>query len=556
MSQPSFDLIDQPWIPCVDLDGQPRMLGIGETLIRAHELREIFDDSPLVTVTLHRLLLAVVHHMVQGPRDPDHWAAIWKDGTGGFERTEVDEYFAAADRRRRFDLFDADYPFYQSADLPFAEAAQGGKKGRDFAAPVSRLAIEQASGSNVTLFDHSVDTNPKPVGAGEAARLLVAMMGFSVGGTITFIDKKDRSAKACPLVKGAIAVVRGDSLFQTLALNLHQLNGGDGEPFEFDESVDCPAWARKDKVVPEGRLPRGYLDYLTWQSRRIRLKPEADGAGATVVRQAVMMKGEFFPDEFQRRGHETMVAFRVKKDTKPNENPFIPIGFQEDRVFWRNSLALYQSIDQLWVRPPMVDWLNRVCLAGHLNRSLVFPLDLYGMSSDQAKILFWRHERFSLPMELIDSAARLIVLKTALDCAEKTRSNLWKAVRRFAQVLVLQDEKKQPGTEQNKDMKNIVQTLGIERSYWERLEEVFQQLLDSLMASPAEDSDRLVEIGESWLDEVHKTARRVFEQSVERAVNSGRSQRAAAVAGRSLNWLLKNHRAELFEPISELAETN
>lgn len=62
---PEFNLVDQSWIPCLLRDGgKPQELSLRDTLIGAHEIRELCDDSPLVTVSLHRLLLAVLHRVV------------------------------------------------------------------------------------------------------------------------------------------------------------------------------------------------------------------------------------------------------------------------------------------------------------------------------------------------------------------------------------------------------------------------------------------------------------------------------------------------------------
>lgn len=62
----SFNLIDEPWIPCIRLDGKPDELSLRAVFAQAHQLREIRGDSPLETASLHRLLLAVLHR-VFGP---------------------------------------------------------------------------------------------------------------------------------------------------------------------------------------------------------------------------------------------------------------------------------------------------------------------------------------------------------------------------------------------------------------------------------------------------------------------------------------------------------
>src|SRR5581483_3989392 len=106
---PSFDLIDEPWLPCVRPDGAAVELGLRQALAGAHELGELYDPSPLVTVALHRLLLAILHRAYRGPAVPAAWRAIWN--AGRFDPAVIDAYL---DRwRHRFDLFDPERPFYQ-----------------------------------------------------------------------------------------------------------------------------------------------------------------------------------------------------------------------------------------------------------------------------------------------------------------------------------------------------------------------------------------------------------------------------------------------------------
>ena len=61
---PRFDLLNEPWIPCLGLDGKPRDYGILDVLRHTHELRDVRDPSPLVTYGLYRLLLAVVRERI------------------------------------------------------------------------------------------------------------------------------------------------------------------------------------------------------------------------------------------------------------------------------------------------------------------------------------------------------------------------------------------------------------------------------------------------------------------------------------------------------------
>ena len=73
----SFNLVYEPFVPCVGLKSLPIEYGLQEVLINAHKVAEIRDESPLVTVALHRLLLAVLHRCYRGPKNPAERIAIW-----------------------------------------------------------------------------------------------------------------------------------------------------------------------------------------------------------------------------------------------------------------------------------------------------------------------------------------------------------------------------------------------------------------------------------------------------------------------------------------------
>src|SRR5437764_1023261 len=110
----SFDLVDEPWLLSVERQSRrPVSLGLRDTLVRAHELRELVDPSPLVIAALHRLLLALLHRIV-GPAGPDAWLDLWRAGC--WEPGLIDNY--PQRWRPRFDLFEPERPFYQTTGVP------------------------------------------------------------------------------------------------------------------------------------------------------------------------------------------------------------------------------------------------------------------------------------------------------------------------------------------------------------------------------------------------------------------------------------------------------
>src|SRR5579875_3851362 len=150
----NFNLLDEPWVPCVMADGSAQELSLADALLRAHEVRELFDESPLVTVALHRLLLAILHRNF-GPASIGEWFQLWRRGRWNEETLKA--YFTRW--HERFELFHPERPFYQMPEAPSLPYE-----------PITVLFQELSSGNNPTLFDHSLDRGGVSVSPALAAR--------------------------------------------------------------------------------------------------------------------------------------------------------------------------------------------------------------------------------------------------------------------------------------------------------------------------------------------------------------------------------------------------
>lgn len=522
---PGFNLIDEPWIPCSVPAGGQQAYGLHGVLAAAHEIGEIDDPSPLVTIALYRLLLAVLHR-VFGPEAHGDWEALWS--AGRFDAARLDGYLAQW--HDRFGLFDERHPFYQTPGLDLSTAG-----------PVAKLTHELASGNNVTLFDHTTEARPASFTAAQAARYLVAHQAFAVGGLVSYDLKEHKSATAAPLVKMAVGLVRGRNLFQTLMLNMVRYSPGAREPFP-TRGDDRPAWERDEPTVPGERPVAGYLDLLTWQSRRIRLRGEGLIDGSPAVSGVVIMKGAQFEASYQAYEHETMAAFARPEKPKPGQEAPAPIGFREDRAIWRDSLALLSLPGTGKQRPRVLDWLNELLDDGIINRAQILPLDLYGMCSDRASVLLWRHERLPLPLAYLDNKNLLDSLDTALHLAEQGGRDLNRAIRWLA-TLLLAPEADQEGARQplGEDVSRLADSLGATRLYWAALDTRFQPFMIDL-AEDTHDEDGVPLYGARelplWAWGVRRTARDAFEEIARGLDTSARALKATAKAQSHLNGLL------------------
>src|SRR5262249_1174695 len=141
--------------------------------------------------------------------------------------------------------------------------------------------------------------------------------------------RTEGSADAGQLVKSAVVIAKGDNLFQTLMLNLVHYSADDEMPFAFKAKADRPAWERDDEPRPVDRRYDGYLDLLTWQSRRVKLVAERDTEGNLLgVSGVVAMKGFQLPDGYWRYHYETMVGYIRAENAKGKQDPWPPLGFR------------------------------------------------------------------------------------------------------------------------------------------------------------------------------------------------------------------------------------
>ena len=259
-----FNLIDEEWIPCITCDGRGAEFGIRDTLLKAHELREIYDDSPLVTVAIHRLLLAILYRSHGGPTSFQDWRKLYD--LGKFDSGIVTDYLKKEQWKDRFDLLANEHPFYQMGGLKTNKAVS-----------VNRLATECASGNNATLFDHCSDDEDPTWSLARTARQLLACQSFALGfgkSGNAMIDDKDEalpySADAIAL-RGMTVWMQGPTLFDTLMINLMPSEDESIPPWELEDPHEHrdKVYGKNKRIVPSF----GIVDRFTWQSRLVRLIP-------------------------------------------------------------------------------------------------------------------------------------------------------------------------------------------------------------------------------------------------------------------------------------------
>jgi CRISPR system Cascade subunit CasA len=500
---PEYVLTEEPWIPCETADGARIELGLRETLERAHELRAVSDNSPVITASLHRLLLAILHRCF-GPEDEASWLALYR--AGRFDPQRVGTY---VDRwKSRFDLLEPHRPFYQCVDDNMR------KFGAD---PPARLVLERSNyGAPVALFQSRpttyLETMPLPL----AARLVVAFHAYTPGGLIRK-PSEPPSGKAGPLNRGAFCLVTGKTLFETLVLNLLVYRPNDSLPIPGQAESDKPAWESDEPTTPTSAVPRGWLELLTWQSRRLLLRLDET---QRVVAGVVVAVGRGLEGGIR----DPMLAWRRSEKTG-----FFPVSFSPDRAFWRDVHALFISGDpeNSSERPKTLSQLSQAGIRATVGEERRFELSLFGLSGDQAKIFLVRSERLPAPSRVLADPDLGLAVREALGAAETGANSLRDGTRRAVQgALAHGDRRPDPA-----DVTRMARHVAADDHYWGELRVEFELFLDALAVDEAAASARFREA-------VLQKARRAFER-VERGLGtSGHQLHAGAEGRRQLEYRL------------------
>jgi CRISPR system Cascade subunit CasA len=490
-----FNLVTDPWVPVIEAAGGPlRVRSLADVLSDASALREIWSPSPLETIALHRLALAVLHAALRGPANVPEGRALLRDGWPG---TDVGDYLERW--RSRFGLFDPQRPFFQYASVPDSKVS-----------PVTRLAHERASANNPTLFDHSRDGDPPLLAPDAAARLLVAHQLYALGGGVN----KPFNLSHGPMAGKLSVIVLGENLRTTLAANL--VRYGDDLPMPMDD--DAPVWEQKALAQPDrnGTFPRGYLDYLTWQSRAIKLRPNADGTVSTCeYRQNLKLTSDVPPDP--------LVPYR--RDLKRG---FLAVEVRRGRALWRDAHAIIAGTLEGSLRAVpngVLAWLSEIAEPDTRPRGLIAG----GIASNQARVEHWVMGRLPVSTRLLHDDTVRGALAESIARAEQGGQALGRAARRTATLLVApaSDEPGAPRPDTSV-IAPVAESLGAHEIYWAALEPAFDVLARELGGTPD------IEAIATWTTAVRDTARAAFVAAVRQLDGSARSLRASAGGERVL----------------------
>ncbi|WP_329008627.1 type I-E CRISPR-associated protein Cse1/CasA [Streptomyces sp. NBC_01601] len=391
----SFDLTSQPWIGVLRTDGSQTELSLREIFARAGELRYLMGELATVEFALMRLLLAIAHDALDGPREMEDWGDLWEDADCF---APVAAYLDQC--RDRFDLLHSAAPFFQTAGL---------RTQKDEVFSLSRIVADVPTGDPFfTARMPGVDR----LSFAEAARWVVHAHAYDTSGIKTGMvgDQRVRGGKVYPLGTGWAGglggvFVEGDTLRETLLLNLIATDtyGMDFGP------EDRPTW-RREPCGPRGteRPATGPRDLYTWQSRRLRLHHDADGVHGVVLGYGDPLASR---NTHQR---EPMTAWRrsTAQEKKLRRTPvYLPKEHAPSRSPWRGLAALVADRavaaqgeePAAFLRPGVLEWIARLVTEGSLSRHHLVRARVVGAvyGTQQSVIDDIVDDRLTMPVVLL-----------------------------------------------------------------------------------------------------------------------------------------------------------
>jgi CRISPR system Cascade subunit CasA len=495
-SKPTYSLWTEPWITVEDLNGGLVKTGVAEALQEAHKLNAIHDPSPLVVAAIHRLLTAVIHDIVRPVVDED-LIDIWES-----KRFPAGQITAFGERYAdRFDLFSAEKPFLQSADLPLepSKRAAGMK-------PVSYLTKEIPAGTEVTHYWHG-EAEENVFCPTCAARGLVTVPAFATSG----------GAGIKPSINGVPPIYvlpADDTLFASLTASLVL---PDFQPDARSRTEDR-VWWRHDPIVERKAVVHevGYLHSLTFPARRVRLHPEPMRKACSRcgrrsewgVRTMIFRMGESRPKKAQP-WRDPFAAYR------PRKKDLIPIRPVEGKALWRDYAALFlpsQEDDKEATLPPAALYQRAELAADRDNpvgpKLAIYPVRCIGMRTDmRAKVFEWIDAAFSVPAALARDPLSAGEVRRGLDFATQCARTIAGTFRHTF------------NEEGNRDHHATLRQRMLD-AYWRELATPFRQFVLDLIE--VEDWDPACA---RWADRVVRTGNTVFRNHAEMVGHGGEALR-------------------------------
>jgi len=469
MNHISFNVLKEPWIPLVDLEGKQVELGILPCLLSAHEYSEIIDSTPITEFGMYRLLVAfVLDALVEAGRYPQDVYDL-RDllDEGRLDHTILDNYVNICGNV--FELFDVNKPFLQTI-----------MSNNEVESP-ARLFPSVPSGTNVAFWKHGRQED-LAIEAKVAVRWLTSVPPFMIAGGSGYSP----SINATPPI---YVMPVGKNLFETVIINIPL-----GESFKNGQN-NSVAWR---KTVPPGQqfAHVDILEGLTWRPRKIQLIPSLANINSLSVNTMKFANGDKSGFDWT----DPNVAYEYSEKGRTS------VRMKENRPLWRDAGPLL-LLDNKQIgtgigkrgsqRPNIVDVSFRIS-----DDNPFVKVNLYGMRADKAKIFEWTKSAYSIPKKLGRNTRLGSLVHSEILLASDAANVLRGAIKMLY-------------PREGEGSKTPFLTVGIraERLFWTRSESAFYDLLaafNSLPDDAVDDIDLIKHSRKNWREEIKKNIFELF----------------------------------------------
>lgn len=506
-----FDVLREPWIPALRMDGSPVSLGILDLLEQAHELKALGSESPLENYSIFRLLTAFLMDAYT-PEYIDDRRQILESGhfDPAVLQRYVEQCVAEGDS---FNLFDEKRPFMQ---------ARYDEKYDKKTVPVAVLVHALPAGNNHIHFDHRLSSE-HCLTAAEALRALCAAYVFCISGLAG-----PSSVNNTPCI---YVVYEGRTLFESLVVSMISKDECESQNIPWSEPP--VAWRNDDGIIPEKKCSTvSLMAAFTWLPRRVTFVPvEIDGV--LYIKEVYCQAGLNFQGD--GRWYDPHVPYRKNKEEWYSVKP------QSGRELWRDVGAVTAAEPLVGsTRQPLI-LANYKELTGS-KASRLLKVQLIGLVTKQAKYLSIQDDSLALPALFFEEPALGRLLRNDLNDIEEMASYISSSYNKPAEEKHSQSNNKK----QNKRLSSEIVTELQSQFFSTMYEKLFSEYFP-YVAKIDRNQDNWGGLAGEYLDNILKKMRDlVMHQGAQRFASNARALRDMSAAeadfARRCGTLLKKRR--------------
>ncbi|MFA6929353.1 MAG: type I-E CRISPR-associated protein Cse1/CasA [Lentisphaeria bacterium] len=469
MNNEFFNLIDDPWVPVLMLNGTTHRVSLQELFAKADAISDL-ALNPYERIAVIRLLVCISMAALGEENLLDE--IRWKACLPKLSESVLD-YLKKW--HQRFNLY-GEHAFMQPDELFAEEKAK---------ACCDKLFPHLSSGNNNTLFDHQAGEGERKIN--DACRIigLLTYINFSAGGQHAkcywSTEETSASVSLAPSREKSMlhTMILGENFLQTVWLNLVTQDIVNSLP---EKNIGRPIWEMDDlsRTNIEGKgIEKTLLGRLVPLSRVIKLEHS----------QHLCIMGEGLKYAQLPAAREVMGTTTRCKDPKDNEKALY-VGASSSKLPWRDLQAILSQTEKHGT--PVLRHLKS------LPQDDEFVIWTGGLITNQAKdeaVVEWT-ARLSGTL-LTDPA--LTKYQNGIDFANKCLVKLHFALKEYVDGIIISETKKQNRTSVPDAVK-----VPAERFFWDELS-VYQPLLTAI-AEDRENAD-----SKDWQQIVESAAKHAYE---------------------------------------------